>query len=127
MAGPTRARNLTFLIEPRDGITARLEEENILRDLFIDGPYGQDLRLERYETVLLIAKGIGIAGVLSYAKQLIWWKSNIAQQRRVTTRKLDLYWELDSNDQERWVGSYLKQLQEKNDSVHMVTSFIDVC
>ena len=40
VAGPTRARNLTFLIEPRDGITARLEEENTLRDLFIDGPYG---------------------------------------------------------------------------------------
>ncbi|KAF8846438.1 hypothetical protein BDZ45DRAFT_608980 [Acephala macrosclerotiorum] len=124
---PTTVRNLTFLIEPRDGVTARLTKENALRHLSLDGPYGQDLQLERYDTVLLVAKGIGIAGLLSYAKQLIWWKSNTLQ-RRVITRKLDLYWELDNNDQEKWVGDYLRQLQDKNNLVIMqLSSFVNAC
>ncbi|CZR64892.1 uncharacterized protein PAC_14792 [Phialocephala subalpina] len=114
MTEQTKASGLTFLIEPRDGFTARLTKENALNHLSLDGPYGQDLRLESYDTVLLVAKGIGIAGMLSYAKQLIWWKSNSLQKRRVITRKLDIYWELDDNGQERWVGDYLRQLQDKN-------------
>ncbi|KUJ15226.1 uncharacterized protein LY89DRAFT_106800 [Mollisia scopiformis] len=82
-AVPTRARQLTFLIEPRDGMTARLTKENSLSHLILDGPYGQDHRLQRYDTVVLAASGIGIAAMLGYAKQLIWWASNSAQRRNV--------------------------------------------
>jgi hypothetical protein len=39
--------------------------------LFLDGPYGQDPQLGQYEIVVLIAKGLGIAGVLSAAVSLV--------------------------------------------------------
>jgi hypothetical protein len=73
--------NLTFLIQEQGGLTARLGRELQLSDLssressfrssvLFDGPYGQDLHLERYKTVILVAKGIRIAGVLPYARHL---------------------------------------------------------
>jgi len=30
------------------------------------------------------------------------------------TRKLDLYWLLEENYQEEWIGDYLKELQQKD-------------
>ncbi|KGQ02889.1 hypothetical protein BBAD15_g11886 [Beauveria bassiana D1-5] len=38
--------------------------------VLLDGPYGQDLALERQENVILVAKGMGIAGVLHIALDL---------------------------------------------------------
>ncbi|KAK8144155.1 hypothetical protein G3M48_006241 [Beauveria asiatica] len=38
--------------------------------VLLDGPYGQDLALERQENVILVAKGMGIAGVLHVALDL---------------------------------------------------------
>lgn len=99
MTGPTKAKSLTFLIQPRNGFTARLCSEHSLKNMLINGPYGQDLQLKRYDTVLLVGKGIGIAGLLSYVKQLISWKAQ--RTKIVNTRNLDLYWELDENYQEK--------------------------
>jgi predicted ferric reductase len=117
VTGPTKATSLTFLIQPRNGFTARLCKEESLRRMSIDGPYGQDLRLERYDTVILVGRGIGIVGILSYVKQLLSWKAHGAKKPRVLTRKLDLYWQLEENCQEKWVGHYLKELQDMNDAV----------
>jgi predicted ferric reductase len=110
-------QTLHFLIHPRNGLTARLALENSLESIDLDGPYGQDLHLELYDTVILVAKGIGIVSMLPYAKHLIKWKSSPTHKRRVLTRKLDLYWELDENCQERWVGEYLNELRDKNNTV----------
>lgn len=122
--GPiAKARALTFLIELRDGITAKLARQTLLNHLTLDGPYGQDHSLQRYDTVVLTAKGVGIAAILGYAKRLIWWASDPAQRRRVVTRKLDIYWELENNDQEKWVGEYLKELQVKNEAVSSLLFF----
>jgi predicted ferric reductase len=110
-------QTLHFLIHPRNGLTARLAQENSLESIEVDGPYGQDLHLELYDTVILVARGIGIATMLTYAKRLIKWKSSPTHKRRVLTRKLDLYWELDENCQEKWVGEYLNDLRDKNDTV----------
>lgn len=134
--------SLTFLIQPQSGLTARLARELQLSNLsskksrttiLYDGPYGQDLHLECYETVMLVAKGIGIAGVLPYAqylaqrnchddkiKKLLKLASTPNKGRlrnslyRDATRKVDLFWELDHNRQEEWVSDHLRTLQDQD-------------
>jgi NAD(P)H-flavin reductase len=87
------------------------------------------LHLERYETVMLVAQGIGIAGVLPYIRHLASWKfhKEIWYRRMVKTRKLDLYWLLEENSEEEWIEDYLRELQTKdpeqvslNQSVNML-------
>lgn len=136
--------NLTFLIESRSGLTARLGTELRLSELSsgkaksrgsisFDGPYGQSLSLERYETVMLVAKGIGITGVLPYAGYLMQRNSHDAEIKKMlnlgstpnkdelrnslhrdATRKVDLFWELESNCQEDWVSDHLRTLQDQD-------------
>ena len=58
----------------------------------IEGPYGKELDLELYGTVLLFAIGIGIAGQLPYVIQLLEGYYNC----EVKTWRIALFWELDS-------------------------------
>lgn len=129
--------DLTFFVEPRGGLTQALEKELQLSHfpsalaVWFDGPYGQDLHLEQYETVMLAAKGIGIAGVLPYARHLLQRRfrdSKIKELLRLAatpnkqhlrnslhrdaTRKVDLFWELEQNRQETLASSHLQALQE---------------
>lgn len=136
--------NLTFLIQPRSGLTARLRRELRLSELssgkaksrspiLFDGPYGQHLSLERYETVMLVAKGIGVAGVLPYAGYLMQRNYHDAEIKRLlrlestpnkgelrnslyrdATRKVDLFWELERNCHEDWISDHLRTLQDQD-------------
>lgn len=121
-ANPLEAKSLTFFIQPQAGLTARLvktskldigeettPQERATRSAIMDGPYGRNLHLENYQTVILVAKGAGISGVLAYARQLLIWKSYRKQQ--VLTRKLKLHWELDDNSQDTWLGPFLMELK----------------
>lgn len=108
-----------FLVQPKQGFTKRLgyltpqpskgwkaqatSREGLRLDSFdtsgskkwktiIEGPYGNDLNLRTYDTVLLFATGIGIAAQLPYVRQLLaehyaW----IAKTRRIA-----LFWEMSS-------------------------------
>ncbi|CAJ2505628.1 Uu.00g130220.m01.CDS01 [Anthostomella pinea] len=95
----------------------------------LDGPYGQDLGLRHYETVIMAAQGIGIAGVLASALDLAErqqhdWAIKASKSRayradlfRDRTRKVAIVWSLDENIQEEWVTmelNALKRLDEKN-------------
>lgn len=129
--------DLTFFVEPRGGLTRELERELQLSrfprplTVWFDGPYGLDLHLEQYETVMLAAKGIGIAGVLPYARHLLQRRfrdSKIKELLRLAatpnkqhlqnslhrdaTRKVDLFWELEQNRQETLASTHLQALQE---------------
>lgn len=131
--------HLTFLVQPQRGLTARLFQElhffrawrPFQKMVSFDGPYGQDLHLERYETVILVANGMGIAGVLPYARYLalrlrhdgdirkklrLASTPNKAELRnslyRDATRKVDLLWVLDFNRQEDWISDQLRALQD---------------
>jgi predicted ferric reductase len=115
--GVSEAQSLTMLVRPVNGLTRRLSSKTFLEGVSFDGPLGQDLQLEKYHNVFLAVKGIGIAGVLSYAKHLVELESTLPDKRRITPRKLDLYWELEDNSQEEWAGPFLRQLQLKNDAV----------
>ncbi|KAH6646813.1 hypothetical protein BKA67DRAFT_580640 [Truncatella angustata] len=95
------------------------------QDLLLIGPYGKDLQLHRFETVILTARGIGILGVLPFALQLAGRKQQDSVVRdkesrlrdsddavfRDVTRKVDLIWWLDHNEQENWVADQLRELQ----------------
>ncbi|KAM0232650.1 hypothetical protein ACHAPO_007809 [Fusarium lateritium] len=70
-------REMTFLIRPYDSFTSRLkqyaEEEQpkpAKVRVAIDGPYGKTLPLERFDKVLFIVGGSGIAVPLSYLGKL---------------------------------------------------------
>ena len=154
--------NLTFLVQPRRGLTAILGRELLLSNLsfggpsfrspalfdrpygqdlhfeqsfrsrvLFDGPYGQDLHLEQYETVMLVANGIGIAGVLPYARHLAQRNHHDSEIKkslklastpnkddlskalyRDATRKVDLFWKLELNRQEEWIPEHLRTLQD---------------
>jgi predicted ferric reductase len=113
------ASSLDFLVEPRAGLTADLTTKNSIRRVVLDGPYGHDLHLEDFETVILVAKGIGIAGILPYVRHMIFRRSstskNLEEYRRgLITRKIDLYWELEDNSQQDWLEEWIRTLQDRD-------------
>jgi hypothetical protein len=83
-------------------------------DLLLDGPYGRNLKLWNYETVILVAKGVGIAGILSYALDLLSHRnintgftgSSLFRRKRGrdSTRKVAILWVLEDNAQEEWAA-----------------------
>lgn len=90
---------MVLVIEKRGGFTRHLQglarserEQPPKMRAIIEGPYGKELDLGSYETVLLFATGIGIAGQLPYVIRLLDGYYN----SEVKTRKIALLWELDS-------------------------------
>jgi NAD(P)H-flavin reductase len=57
----------------------------------VEGPYGKQLHLDDYGTVLLMATGIGISSQLPYVSQLLEGYHNC----EVRTKKIALYWQVD--------------------------------
>ncbi|KAI9772408.1 MAG: hypothetical protein M1840_000611 [Geoglossum simile] len=103
---------IVFIIQSGKGFTRNLLlhsnhnlGERIEMRTNIEGPYGKDLQLGSYSTVLLFATGVGIAGQLPYVKELL----NGYYNCKVVTRKITLFWEIDS---ER--GYALTHFKEKN-------------
>ncbi|KAF7943008.1 hypothetical protein EAE96_010954 [Botrytis aclada] len=114
-----KATKLSFLIEPSNGLTSDLVGRGSLRRVVMDGPYGKDLRLEDFENVILVAKGIGIAGIIPYVRSLTYRrvnkdKSHESYRRGLITRKIDLYWILEDNCQEDWISDWLVDLQMRD-------------
>ncbi|KAI3326510.1 hypothetical protein HD806DRAFT_520363 [Xylariaceae sp. AK1471] len=124
---PAISSTLSFLVSNQD----RHSPFHDLKDgqrLLLDGPYGQDLGLRHYETVIMAAKGVGIVGFLTSALDLIERQqhdSTVKKQRsriyknlfRDATRKVAIFWSLEHNSQEEWVASELqalKNLDKKN-------------
>ena len=66
-------------------------DESTMRTI-IEGPYGNELHLDSYGTVLLFATGIGIAGQLPYVTQLL----EEYLECKVKTRRIALFWEVES-------------------------------
>ncbi|QBZ58517.1 hypothetical protein PoMZ_03470 [Pyricularia oryzae] len=101
------------------------------KGLRLDGPYGRNIDLWNYESVILAAKGMGIAGILSSALFLldrrnsdtlakkeqmsfddngaIRYKNRIFRDR---TRKIVLIWILEDNCQEDWAAAQIRNLQQ---------------
>lgn len=80
--GPSsQGESFQLLCKARGGITKRLREyieanidkegEQIKMDVLIEGPYGVHCPVERYDSILLVAGGIGITGIIPYVEYLV--------------------------------------------------------
>jgi len=71
---------------------------NSKRRWLLDGPYGRNLCLERFENVVLAAKGIGIVGILPFALALAKWQQSSENKfekgshntSRLSTKRVDI-------------------------------------
>jgi predicted ferric reductase len=94
--------SLDLLIQPREGLTKRLLEYSkkpqkvgqIYKSCpaFFTGPHGTSASVEKYETVLMVATGFGIAAQLPYLKKLIYGYNTCTSQ----TRRVHLVWQLET-------------------------------
>jgi predicted ferric reductase len=90
---------IVFIVQKRKGFTQDLfrhttndvDQRNEMRAI-IEGPYGKELDLKSYGTILLFATGIGIAGQLPYITRLLEEYHN----SREKNRRIAVFWELDS-------------------------------
>lgn len=89
---------LFLLVQPRRGFTRRLEElcyrqEKSTRfSAYVQGPFGRQMRLDGYGSIVLVATGIGIAGLLPLLREVL--EEHRAWETKV--RKLALFWEIES-------------------------------
>lgn len=113
-------QNVCFLVSDH-GRMSQISHLDIGDSLRLDGPYGRNLELWNYETVILTAKGMGIAGVLSSALSLVdrrnqdrEVKKNARSAERLhrdLTRKVAIVWTLEFNYQEDWAASAFSVLK----------------
>ncbi|KDN70497.1 hypothetical protein CSUB01_07942 [Colletotrichum sublineola] len=113
-------KDVAFLVSDRGRIFnfSRLDVGN---SLLLDGPYGRNLELWNYETVILAAKGMGIAGILSSALCLLDRRNQDSEAKkdkkrgqrlfRDLTRKVAIVWTLEDNAQEDWAAPAFSVLQ----------------
>ncbi|KAI0399030.1 hypothetical protein F4802DRAFT_611197 [Xylaria palmicola] len=124
--GSGYSSELTFLLYRQGAISDLVKSGSSLRKALLDGPYGRDLRLHEYENVILAAKGQGITAILPHVLHLA--SRRLYDKQRIkkspferppyldTTRKVDLFWVLEDNSQERWFHDELRTLQKLDPS-----------
>ncbi|KAH6641113.1 hypothetical protein F5144DRAFT_465336, partial [Chaetomium tenue] len=84
----------------------------------LGGPYGGDLRMGSFETIVLAGQGMGIAGILPFVLSLVSRKKHDKENKRRgvaalhcdMTRSIDLIWNLDRNCQYECVAGYFESL-----------------
>ena len=90
----------------------------------LDGPYQEQLHLGKYEVVIFVAQGPDIGRVLSHLLHLTtrmmqdkdakqpesrWYLDGLFNDK---TRKIDLYWKMDRNDDISHFNTYFKELSD---------------
>ena len=90
----TRLRKIVLLVQVRSGFTQRLQFANPLSSTVIDGPYGGNEvdMMAKYDTILLMSSGIGIAAHLEAARYLLL--AHNKQTARI--RRLTILWKLET-------------------------------
>jgi NAD(P)H-flavin reductase len=93
---------LDFFIRPADGWTRYLRDQCIESNtpsntwtMLLEGPYGKTRKLwDTYDTVLLIAGGLGITAMIPYLREYIRRSSVTTQSANTTvrTRRITLAW-----------------------------------
>ncbi|KAG4258492.1 hypothetical protein FPRO03_03446 [Fusarium proliferatum] len=114
------ASDLTFLMEDHPSLAPLLPGTR----LTIDGPYGRNLRLDRYDQVFLLAEGIGIASVISFAFTLAHRRLHDREKKPSVaggsheqlfldkTRRVTLIWAMEENSQLEWARTEINRLMK---------------
>jgi NAD(P)H-flavin reductase len=94
---PDKQGGLELFAQTRSGLTATLQacaakEGSASFVAFVTGPHGPSTPVSQYETVLAVASGFGIAGVVSHLRQLLHgYNTSTSRVRRV-----HLVWQMQS-------------------------------
>ncbi|KAK9384276.1 ferric reductase NAD binding domain-containing protein [Lipomyces mesembrius] len=105
----TRDKQYVFVTRIHNGMTKKLHQSltgqntNDTVNVWIEGPYGHSHPIARYGTVLLVAGGIGVTGIMAYALDL---------NRRKTQQHVRLYWMVREKSSLRWVQDQLQEITE---------------
>lgn len=90
---------LDLLVEPRGGLTKTLvyqahaaPKSNFSSLALYSGPHGISECVDKYESVLLVASGAGIAAIIPYAKKLIHGYNTCTSH----VRRMHLIWQVES-------------------------------
>lgn len=88
-----------MLLEPQNAVCEAVLRRAQTRKLdtislpaFFTGPHGVTERVDRYETVLVVASGFGITAVIPYMKKIIHGYNTSTSQ----TRRLHFVWQVES-------------------------------
>ncbi|KAJ5779914.1 hypothetical protein N7457_005074 [Penicillium paradoxum] len=94
---------LTFWIRPYDGWTQRLRQQCLSSPaeitettILLEGPYGETFPLWRYESVLIVVGGTGIASAVPYIQDHLrrsveGWDDN-PENEKTRVREMELVW-----------------------------------
>ncbi|KAL5340243.1 ferric reductase like transmembrane component-domain-containing protein [Aspergillus crustosus] len=95
----SRHPKLIFWIRPYDGWTRSLRTQCLKSPdqisnttILIEGPYGHEFPLWRYDSVLLIAGGTGIASAVPYINDHISRSSVVEEKRMTRVQDMHLVW-----------------------------------
>jgi predicted ferric reductase len=83
---------VVLIVERRAGFTHKLPIDSTPVRAMLEGPYGNEIHVDQYGTVLLFATGIGIAGQLPYVRQLL----EKFEQYNAKARRVALFWQVGS-------------------------------
>ncbi|KAH2388641.1 hypothetical protein KXW70_006590 [Aspergillus fumigatus] len=96
---PGRQDVLDLFVRTRHGLTEKLRaraarEGTASFTAFVSGPYGRSESVGEYESVLAVASGFGIAGVVPYIKRLLYGYNTSS----VRVRRVHLVWQVQTMD-----------------------------
>ncbi|KAK9370473.1 ferric reductase NAD binding domain-containing protein [Lipomyces kononenkoae] len=105
----SRDDHYVFVAKAHKGLTNKIlrsvtkKNGHDVVSVWVEGPYGDSYPIARYDTIILIAGGIGITAVMSYALDL---------KRRNSQKHVTLYWMLREHSSLRYVQSQLQEIAE---------------
>ncbi|OAA42288.1 Ferric reductase, NAD binding protein [Cordyceps fumosorosea ARSEF 2679] len=128
------AKELTFLVEV--GNLPAPGRNNC--ELSVEGPYGREIGLHHFSTVLLVAQGIGIAAAMPQVMSIVErYASDSATRRQMRaqplerqslhrdkTCRLNLYWVLTSSADIHWINGALRRLAAIDEAKNILKIWI---
>lgn len=92
---PEKQDVLELFVQSHRGLTAKLRaraalEGSVSYTAFVSGPYGHTESVDQYESVLAVASGFGIAGIIPYLKQLLYGYNTCSSR----VRRVHFVWQV---------------------------------
>ncbi|GAA5871904.1 hypothetical protein JCM16303_000911 [Sporobolomyces ruberrimus] len=119
----------TFLVRVHKGFTLKLKERAIqeaerlasdptkdeetsirLSPILTEGPYGHNLRLHRYESVVLIVGGTGVTFAVGFLLDLVRRarSDQLQSTRKIVTKRVTFVWSVRDRSEVEWIGTELR-------------------